>query len=703
MRSQVLGLFGDIVNGIGNIFSGIANWFSDRIGQYIDYFVSIILKFVYEILKIFFILIDFVQILFRKIAGLDTVRYNGQDNISGDIAWWLFQQPAVTDALISLIVVAVVMLFMAVFVAIIRNNYKAKEAKETAIGPVIGQAFKALFSFIFVPIVCYFGVFVSNGLLKTIDQATRISDAVSISGEVFSASAMSANRARLSSDFAATLNATPGLNFGIFQDDNTGVLTGKTAAEKVDRAFASQQKVDARELTIDDSMAGCEFMFHQQSPGTISQFDYRNTNLVFVYYDLTKFNWLFAFVSCFFITTTLLYAAMGVVQRLFEITLLFAISPPFIALMPLDGGSAFKNWAQKFIQSTVIMYGTVVALNFFFIIAPMLQQIDLFYSADEIATYGKLTCDLFNGFAHILFIMCGSLMIKDFTSLLTELTAGKAASLNERGEKAYGEAKNNAASMASKASAVHGAASKAYDSRFSPKAVQARKEAKEAKAAYKDQKAANKAVAKGMRDAGQVGYWGSRRLLAEQNAKDAGKQTLRTRARNWAIGENKNISAKSAAFEAERNNSLTAKENPFATAQTNKFAKGVFGRIKSGAGAIVSGKPITERGSAKAKVARNVAKNQETAAMKAYRTARKEKWEASTADLETVKKWEKNKIKDYKKQGYSRKEAKEKASNDVYYTSEGLKQGSYNGNLKNAQKDLKKAKSLKKIKTHKTR
>ncbi len=681
MRSQVLGLFGDIVNGIGNIFSGIANWFSDRIGQYIDYFVSIILKFVYEILKIFFILIDFVQILFRKIAGLDTVRYNGQDNISGDIAWWLFQQPAVTDALISLIVVAVVMLFMAVFVAIIRNNYKAKEAKETAIGPVIGQAFKALFSFIFVPIVCYFGVFVSNGLLKTIDQATRISDAVSISGEVFSASAMSANRARLSSDFAATLNATPGLNFGIFQDDNTGVLTGKTAAEKVDRAFASQQKVDARELTIDDSMAGCEFMFHQQSPGTISQFDYRNTNLVFVYYDLTKFNWLFAFVSCFFITTTLLYAAMGVVQRLFEITLLFAISPPFIALMPLDGGSAFKNWAQKFIQSTVIMYGTVVALNFFFIIAPMLQQIDLFYSADEIATYGKLTCDLFNGFAHILFIMCGSLMIKDFTSLLTELTAGKAASLNERGEKAYGEAKKNAASMASKASAVHGAASKAYNSHYSPQAVQARKAAKVAKRDEKDKKAAYKATAEGMVETGEVNRRAARRLVKEQLANDKGKQTLSSRLR----GKSNTFTNKQAKLKNVSDQMLDPNTGQLAITRQNASKQNVLKRIASGT--------ATDRGQRKQAVA---AAQQQYASNAANQSANMKKYYGTKQTAEQVNARNKAVYDNARKQGDSILEAKAKQRKySQYIKVNGMNKKDVKAQLKQDKKDWKDDKNLK--------
>lgn len=679
MRAQVLGLFGDVVNNIGNAFSGIANWFSDRIGQYIDYFISIILKFVYEILKVFFTIIDFIQVLFRKIAGLETVRYNGEE-ISGDIAWWLFQQEAVTDALISLVIVAVVMVFMATFIAIIRNNYKAKEAKETAVGPVIGQAFKALFSFIFVPIVCYFGVFISNGLLKTVDQATRISDALSISGEVFASSAMSANRARTDADFKSELLGNKELNFGIFLDDNENTLTGKTAAEKIDRAFQIKQDLPKEYTTkiknittpegnvipttetagytmeISDSTAGCDFMFNQPVP-TFTNFDFRNTDLVFVYYDLTKFNWLFAFVSCFFVTTTLLYAAMGVVQRLFELTLLFAVSPPFIALMPLDGGNAFKQWAKKFIQSTIIMYGTVVALNFFFIVAPLLQQIDLFYSAEEIATYGQLTCDLFNGFAHILFIMCGALMIKDFTGILDQLVTGdgKPTSLGDMGKGIGGATLGTAGAIAGKANQAH----KAFSNHFSPENVAKRKEEKEKakaqKLQMKEQKSANKAVAKGMYQSGQVSKLGARRLRKEMEARDAGKSgSLKTRASEKLFGENKNLTDATDKFRQQRD----AQTPTFAQADVNKSQKGLLSRVGESAGNLGSNiknignkdenwKPLTSKGSAMAKATREVVDRNKTPEKSAFEQKKAELNKAKKdrqAGIEAIAKYRNKKL-----------------------------------------------------------
>ncbi len=546
MATQVLGILGDIANAIGNAFSGIANWISDKIGEWLDYFMVVILKLVYEILKIFFMLLDFIQLVFRKMAGLDTVYYNGTE-VTGDLALVFFRNENVVNALIALTVTAFVMVFVATFIAIIRNHWTARESKDTAVAPVIGKAFKAMFAFIFVPLVCYFGVYVSNGLLKTVDQATRISDSTTISGQVFAASAMNSNRARIDASFAEKLKTDSSLNFnGTFVDDNnTQYVNSKTAAEKIDDAFAIKLAANGHNIvaSYDD---GYKFMFHQASPGAISNFDYMNTDLVFVYYDFLKFNWLFAFASCFFIMAALLVASLGVIQRLFEITLLFAISPPFVALMPLDNGKAFGMWTKKFIESTVIMYGTVVALNFFFIIAPVLQSIDLFGSPEEIATYGQLTCDLFNAIAHILFIMCGSLMIKDASTLITQLVAAndKAPSLTDKGSAVQGAIQGNMAKAAKTVGAVKGATSGIkskindhYSAENVAKRQQAKAQKQQDKQVKQDRKAEDRArrrtVMAGVRS-GELGLREADRLNRAlrdgQRAERGEKLSLRTRA-----------------------------------------------------------------------------------------------------------------------------------------------------------------------------
>lgn len=526
MSGQFLFGFGDIVNSVSNAFSGIANWLSDKMGGWLEFFITALLKFAYRILEVFFMLLDFIQLVFRKMAGLDTVYIAGgdPDGESGDLALMLFRNENVVNALIALGMVAIVLLFMTTFVTIIRNHYRAKESKDVAIGPVIGKAFKAIFSFIFVPVVCYFGVYISNGLLKTVDNATRMSGALTVSGEIFAASAMNANRARIDADFATKLANDTNLNYnGYFIDDqNLQYSTSKSAADKIDKAFAS--KMSSPDANIVASENDYSFMFHQASPGEIDNFDYMDVNLVHVYYDLQEFNWLFAFVSCFFITATLLVAALGIIQRLYEITILFAISPPFIALMPMDDGKAFGNWTKKFVGSTLIMYGTVVALNFFFIIAPVLQSINLFGSPAEIATYGKLTCDLFNSIAHVLFIMCGSLVIKDFTNLINELVAGeKVKGLDERGGNIAKEVQGNMAKGLKTIDATAGAAKRKLDDRFDPENVKKRQEAKAEKKTAKEAKAGRNANVNAMRKSGEIGRLQARAMKHDLNREAKGK------------------------------------------------------------------------------------------------------------------------------------------------------------------------------------
>jgi len=624
MSTQFLGLFGDIVNSIGNAFSGIANWINDKIGDQIDAMLTIIMKLVYEILKVFFIIIDFVQLVFRKMAGLDTVYLQDGTPHSQDLALLLFRNEAVQSALIALTVTAVVLVFVVTFVAIIRSHYTAKEAKDTAVGPIIGKAFKAIFSFIFVPIVCYFGVYVSNGLLKTVDEATRVSGALTISGEVFATSAMNANRARIDKNFLAELTGgmdeagnqanieTPLNPDGIFNADNTSqYVTSKSSADKIDRAFAS--KMAAPEGT--DIVADADkyrFMYRQSSPGKISNFDYMNTDLVFVYYDLLKFNWLFAFVSCFFVTATLLVSAMGIIQRLFEITILFAISPPFVAIMPLDNGNAFKMWTRKFINATLIMYGTVIALNFFFIIAPILQSINLFGSANEIATYGKLTCDLFNGIAHILFIMCGSLVIKDFTDLVNQLVTGDKdadkVSLNKRGANVGREIQGNMAKGLQTMDATYGRAKRKWNDYHSAENVQKRQEARAEKQAAKEDKAARHAVAAAMYKSGEVGLRGAARINRGMKEKQTGKKSLATK----VFGENQSQDYQNQMKKAD----VVSKgyQNTLAKEQSNANNLGVFHPIaKMG---------MTQRVKAASSVKGRYTQTNSTAEMKALNEAK---------------------------------------------------------------------------------
>jgi len=450
MITNLLWGLGNVVDSIANAITAPFRWFADLLNNWLgltmDYLISIILKIVYEIQKAFFLVVDFIQLLFRKIAGLDTVyisegleTYNGTvtdpttgvtgNSISGeysqDLALVFITSQQVVDVLISLLVVSIILLFVFTFIAIIKNQYNADKTKG-ANGPIIAKALKALFTFIFVPVLCFIGIYVSNGLLKTIDGATSAGNSTSISGEIFVCAGTQGNRARTNDAFKNRLVNDTSLNFnGKFVDSSTSFGTQKTAAKKIDEAFAGGLSCGSGghylNATYDLENTAFKHMYKWSAVGTISSYDYMNTDLVWLYYDLGKYSWLIGFVASFFVAKVLLTAIFGMVQRLYEITILFVISPPFVALMPLDDGKAFAGWKRKFISNVILAYGVVVALNLFFIICPIFQNITLFYTASDIAKYGQTLCDLFNSLGHCIFIIVGCITIGSFGTMISAL------------------------------------------------------------------------------------------------------------------------------------------------------------------------------------------------------------------------------------------------------------------------------------------
>ena len=185
MGTSQAGLFGihipildDIIGYVSDIFTWITNvhvGFTNLFGHIIGFFA----KLIYVIQTGFFWFIDIIQGIFRKVAGLD-VYYQGGVEQSGDIVYSLLTHPVIIGVLISVTVVAVILLFMATIVAIIRSEWAVQGANPK--GKIWGQALKSLFFFVMVPVVCILGVFVSNAVLKSIDGATRVGGNDSLSG-----------------------------------------------------------------------------------------------------------------------------------------------------------------------------------------------------------------------------------------------------------------------------------------------------------------------------------------------------------------------------------------------------------------------------------------------------------------------------------------------------------------------------------------
>lgn len=108
-----------------------------------------------------------------------------------------------------------------------------------------------------------------------------------------------------------------------------------------------------------------------------SYFDYKNASQVFYFYDLTKYHWLIALFSIAYVLSTLVKMTLGAAGRLYELAILFIVSPAIIAMAPLDGNQALGKWQQKFIGKVTMIYAPVIAINLYFILVGQLTQVDI--------------------------------------------------------------------------------------------------------------------------------------------------------------------------------------------------------------------------------------------------------------------------------------------------------------------------------------
>ena len=143
-------------------------------------------------------------------------------------------------------------------------------------------------------------------------------------------------------------------------------------------------------------------------------FSITNIQLVFYFYDLFMgYNYILGYVGGFTAAMLLLSTCLGLIQRIYELVILFVISPAFISFMPLDDGKKYEGWRAQFVSRVGMAYGPVIGINLMFIVLAELQHITIF------PTGGINT--LFNAIVNLIFMIVGLLAVKEFSSMISGL------------------------------------------------------------------------------------------------------------------------------------------------------------------------------------------------------------------------------------------------------------------------------------------
>lgn len=404
--SQLNGLIGDLFQYAGkfvqNLFNSIA---------------GLLLIFLYQLLIApFLLLADGIQLFFKKLAGLDTYYVNGQEQ-SGDIVLTLINNKTVQDVFWALLILGVILLIISTIVSLVKSETQAVDNKDRkSKNKIFSESIRALFNFFMVPVVAILGIFMGNALLKSLDKATNGGNTTRISTYIFRASAYEANRARRDSTFADDIRLNHFNDMGVLKGSNQDEI-----AKAIDEAFINFTSIDGKKFQFpslnmfsdDSTYLFCLTLSTYSVSGAYAEKNYFNVYdapMVYYYYDLASFNFILGWIGIFFVIWVLFSTAIGLVKRIFKLTILLVVSPPIVAVSPLDNSSALGKWKKQFIGSALAAYSTVVTLNLMFLILGPVSQIELF----KFGPVG-ISSALLNNISTLVITIGALLFFKDFT------------------------------------------------------------------------------------------------------------------------------------------------------------------------------------------------------------------------------------------------------------------------------------------------
>ena len=456
------------------ILDGVFSWMLNLVNEVIGaLFILIINLFnlvfgaaMFMIASILGALTDFFQGVFKSLAGVGTYWQgrnpmpNGSDPvfamITSDVIWKTF--------LIMLAIAFVLVILMSI-VAIIRNEYNTDKANNTK-GGVLGAAVKSIAFFAITPVVTVFGILGCNMLLRVLDTATGGQD-TSVSGQVFAASAYGANYMRIEDQFAqfdglgtiaqglvegmnrlfaltnygdadTAKNSFYHLNNTLYDPSWYGQEGGKEKiAASVDAAFAEgmviketeafkglQAAAAANGLTsviLGGQTSLISGLVSGIGSANLTRLQWTNAPVVAMYYRLSDINYIVLIGGMVMALYVMYTAAFGLIMRLYKCTMLFMVSPPIIALGPMDNMSAFGNWRKQFVGQALSAYGVVIGMNLAFKLIAVTNNINLFDPTSAAGMAGNML-------VHALMSITALFMMKDFIKMVSGFVGGEEAS-----------------------------------------------------------------------------------------------------------------------------------------------------------------------------------------------------------------------------------------------------------------------------------
>lgn len=326
-----------------------------------DWLTNWIFDLLYGIQKSICYIIDFIKDIFYMLASIEPVKVDGQES---DLLSHFLLSDAVKKAFWLVVLIAVILLVLFVIIAIVRSEYANGENKKSKT-LILGKACQSFIIFMLVPFILLTGITLSNTVVSSVNQS---------------------------------------MNPYVLEQGQEATIGGQILVTSGYYAYigeeSEREEIEIRFIT--------------------GELDYNNKDVVSQYYKIKDLDFFVGIIGSLVILVMFVMSAISFIQRIFDIILLYIISPISVSTIPTDDGQRFKQWKEMLIGKVLGAYGIILSMNLFFIIIPQVQQIAFFGNAFK------------NGIVKILFLIGGAFAVTKANIVIANLTGSHAGGSETR-------------------------------------------------------------------------------------------------------------------------------------------------------------------------------------------------------------------------------------------------------------------------------
>ncbi len=370
-------LLSPVVNWLASILSTIFEWIFENILQG---FLEKVFKWLWEYIGVeianFFYaqiyalycglleLVDIMQYGFDVLIGLQDITYvnsAGQEESTTLLNYIIFND-TIRTALVGITFIALALTILFAIYSVIHSSLDFDFENKRPVGKVMSATFKTMMTFLFIPLIVWVGLNLASIVLKqTAAALSGTGGTTSISDTILLVSSMKAHK-----DSGVAFSFTTSPWSGIVD----GSLNYMTFAARIN----------------------------------IAEIDY-----------------LIGFAAAIFCLIIMLICLFSFIRRIYDIVLLYIVSPYFASTMVLDDGQKFSRWRETFIGKVLVGFGSALGMRLFLMLIPMIMgdEIQFFDNGIVEATAGYIL--------KLIFILGGMYAVYKSSSLLTSIISTSVA------------------------------------------------------------------------------------------------------------------------------------------------------------------------------------------------------------------------------------------------------------------------------------